>query len=66
MTQEQVGILAGMSKSQISRMEKGELGSLETYERVLSALGYRIVVQLEDVRKGDDLSRDRVVSMLEV
>ena len=66
MTQEQVGILAGMSKSQISRMEKGELGSLETYERVLSALGYRIVVLLEDVRKDDDLNRDQVVSMLEV
>lgn len=38
MTQEQVGILAGMSKSQVSRMEKGELGSPETYDRVISLL----------------------------
>ena len=66
MTQEQVGILAGMSKSQVSRMEKGELGSADTYERVLSALGYRIVVQLEDVRKGDALNRDQVLSLLKV
>ncbi len=66
MTQEQVGILAGMSKSQVSRMENGELGSPETYERVLSALGYRIVVQLEDVRKDSELNRDRILSLLKV
>ena len=29
MTQEQVGILAGMSKSQVCRMENGTLGSPE-------------------------------------
>ncbi len=44
MTQEQVGILAGMSKSQISRMENGKLGSPATYARVLDALGYKAVV----------------------
>ena len=66
MTQEQVGILAGMSKSQVSRMEKGELGSPETYDRILSALGYRMVVQLEDVRKENELDRDKVLSMLRV
>lgn len=66
MTQEQVGILAGMSKSQISRMEKGELGSLETYERVLAALGYRVVVQLEDIRDDNTPDRDRVLSLLKV
>ena len=38
MTQAQVGILAGMSKSQVSRMEKGELDSPETYDRVISLL----------------------------
>ena len=66
MTQEQVGILAGMSKSQVSRMEKGDLGSPETYERVLSALGYRIVVQLEDIRHSGALDRDQVLSLLKV
>lgn len=66
MTQEQVGILAGMSKSQVSRMEKGELGSPETYERVLLALGYRIVIQLEDVREEGELDRERVLSMLKL
>ena len=66
MTQEQVGILAGMSKSQVSRMEKGELGSPETYGRVLSALGYRIVFQLEDIRQGGELNRAQVLSLLKV
>ena len=37
MTQTQVGILAGMSKSQISRMENGTLGSPETVDKVLAA-----------------------------
>lgn len=66
MTQEQVGILAGMSKSQVSRMEKGTLGSPETYERVLSAMGYRIVVTLEDVRNSDHLEKDYILSLLKV
>lgn len=66
MTQEQVGILAGMSKSQVSRMEKGKLGSPETYERFLSALGYRMVVSLEDVSKSDTLDRERILSLLKV
>ena len=66
MTQEQVGILAGMSKSQLSRMENGHLGSPETYARILSALGYRAVVSLEDVRGEDPLDRDYVLSMLKV
>ena len=66
MTQEQVGILAGMSKSQVCRMEKGSLGSPETYERVLSAMGYRIIVSLEDKRKADTLDRDYILSLLKV
>ena len=66
MTQEQVGILAGMSKSQVSRMEKGELGSPETYERVLSALGYRMVVSIEDVSKSGSLDKERILSILKV
>ena len=66
MTQEQVGILAGMSKSQISRMENNTLGSPETYERVLSAMGYRMVISLEDVRKSEILDRDHILSVLKV
>jgi hypothetical protein len=66
MTQEQVGILAGMSKSQISRMENGKLGSPATYARVLDALGYKAVVHYEDVRGGNGLGRDQILSMLKV
>lgn len=66
MTQEQVGILAGMSKSQISRMENGKLGSPETYDRILSAMGYRMVITLEDVRVSDTQTRDYILSLLKV
>ena len=66
MTQEQVGFLAGMSKSQISRMESGKLGSPSTYARVLDALGYRAVVKYEDIRGGNELGRDQILSMLKV
>ena len=66
MTQEQVGVLAGMSKSQVSRMEKGTLGSPETYERVLSAMGYRLVVAIEDVRSSNHLDRSYILSLLKV
>ena len=66
MTQEQVGILAGMSKSQISRMENGKLGSPATYARVLDALGYKAVVHYEDVRGGNAFGREQILSMLKV
>ena len=66
MTQEQVGILAGMSKSQVSRMENGSLGSPETYERVLAAMGYRVVVSLEDARPSSAVDRDYILSLLKV
>lgn len=66
MTQEQVGILAGMSKSQISRMESGKLGSPETFSRVLNALGYRPVISYVDERTGRNLNRETVLSLLKV
>lgn len=66
MTQEQVGILAGMSKSQISRMENGKLGSPSSVARVLDALGYRAVVHYEDVRRGNTLGKEQILSMLKV
>lgn len=66
MTQEQVGILAGMSKSQVSRIENGTLGSPRTYERILSALGYELLVQVKDLRNGNPLERENVLSLLKV
>jgi len=42
MTQTQLGLVCGMNKSQISRMENGQLGSQETIERYLDALGYEL------------------------
>ena len=66
MTQEQVGILSGMSKSQISRMERGKLGSPETYSRVLDALGYRPVISYVDERGNGELDRDAVLHFLKV
>ena len=66
MSQEQVGILAGMSKSQVSRMENGTLGSPATYARVLDALGYRAVVSYQDVREDSLSDRERLLSLLKV
>ena len=66
MTQEQVGILAGMSKSQVSRMESGKLGSPATLKRVLDALGYKAVVTYEDVRGDNLLRKDAILSLLKV
>ena len=66
MTQEQVGILAGMSKSQVSRMESGKLGSPATFARVLDALGYRAVVHYEDLWGSNTLGREQILSMLRV
>ena len=66
MTQEQVGILAGMSKSQVSRMENGTLGSPETYEKVLAAMGFRMVITLEDIRNCKVRDRDYILSLLKV
>lgn len=66
MTQEQVGILAGMTKSQISRMENGKLGSAETFSRVLDALGYRSVVTYIDERPSTKLDKETVLSLLKV
>ena len=48
LTQEQLGVLAGMSKSQISKMEKGTLGSEETILRLLEALGYEVKFTIVD------------------
>ncbi len=66
MTQEQVGILAGMTKSQVSRMESGRLGSPQTYDRVLAALGYEMVVQIREVRPAKKWEKESILDALRV
>lgn len=64
MTQEQLGLLTGMSKSQISRMEHGKLGGPETYSRITRALGFRVVINYIDERPGNKFDRSAVISLL--
>lgn len=66
MTQTQVGILAGMTKSQVSRMEAGTLGSPETVERVLAALGYDMVIGYRDVRPAGTTALQEIMDQLRV
>ncbi|MBO4842299.1 MAG: nucleotidyltransferase domain-containing protein [Bacteroidales bacterium] len=66
MTQTQVGILAGMSKSQISRMENGTLGSPDTVDKVLASLGYEMVIDFRDVMPQNMPTAERILSMLKV
>lgn len=62
LTQEQLGILSGMSKSQISKMENGTLGSEETVLRLLDALGYELKVV--DKYPGERSERERILGVL--
>lgn len=66
LTQEQLGILSGMSKSQISKMENGTLGSEETVLRLLDALGYELELKLKVVDKypGERSERERILGVL--
>lgn len=66
MTQTQVGYLAGMGKAQISRMERGSLGSIETISRVLDALGYKPIIDFQDTRRSDGLNTETILSILKV
>lgn len=65
-TQEQLGIIAGMAKSQVSKMERGLLGSEATISRVLSALGYRARIVCIDSRGELDSERDQILDILRV
>jgi len=65
LTQEQLGILSGMTKSQISRMEKGILGSPETVDRLLKAMGYDIELKIIDKYDAQDGEKRRVLDVLE-
>lgn len=64
MTQEQLGILSGMTKSQISRMEKGTLGSQETVERLLESMGYSLEIKVVDKYEEENFERQRVIDIL--
>lgn len=64
LTQEQLGIIAGMTKSQVSKMERGLLGSEATISRVLTALGYRMKIICIDSRGELRTDRDRILDIL--
>lgn len=64
MTQEQLGVLSGMTKSQISRMEKGTLGSQETVERLLESMGYSLEIKVVDKYEEENFERQRVIDIL--
>lgn len=65
-TQEQLGIIAGMTKSQVSKMEHGLLGSDATISRVLSALGYSTRIICFDSRGELNSERDKILDILRV
>lgn len=65
-TQEQLGIIAGMTKSQVSKMEHGLLGSDATISRVLSALGYSTRIICVDSRGELKSERDKILDILRV
>ena len=65
-TQEQLGIIAGMTKSQVSKMERGLLGSDVTISRVLSALGYSTKIICIDSRGELRTERERILDILRV
>lgn len=64
LTQEQLGVLAGMSKSQISKMEKGTLGSEETILRLLEALGYEVKFTIVDKYASECSEKERILGIL--
>jgi len=64
LTQEQLGMLSGMTKSQISRMEKGVLGSPGTVNRLLEAMGYTIELKIVDKYETPDGEKQKVLDTL--
>lgn len=64
LTQEQLGVLSGMTKSQISKMENGILGSEETIDRLLEAMGFEVELHYRDKYMKDPQGRDHVLNTL--
>lgn len=63
LTQEQLGLLCGMERSQIGRVESGELDEPEIIARVLQALGYSLVVEARP-QKEEETETDSVIRCL--
>ena len=64
LTQEQLGMLSGMSKSQISKMESGLLGSENTIRRLLDAMGFSVELKIVDKYDGVCSEQERVLDTL--
>ena len=62
LSQDELGAMIGLNKSQISRIENGRCRSLTTIDEILSALKLSPVIELKPIRK--DLSLVDVLNVL--
>lgn len=62
LSQDELGAMIGLNKSQISRIENGLCRSLTTIEEILSALNLSPVIELKPIRK--ELSLVEVLNIL--
>lgn len=62
LSQDELGAMIGLNKSQISRIERGQCRSLTTIEEILSVLNLAPVIELKPVRK--ELSLVEVLNVL--
>lgn len=62
LSQDELGTMIGLNKSQISRIENGQCRSLTTIEEILSALSLSPAIELKPIRK--ELSLVYVLSVL--
>ncbi len=62
LSQDELGAMIGLNKSQISRIENGLCRSLTTIEEILSALNLSPVIELKPIRK--ELSLVEVLNVL--
>lgn len=64
LTQEQLGLLSGMTKSQVCKMESGQLGSEETVDRLLDAMGYAVELKVVDRLSSLSTAKQRLMYLL--
>lgn len=62
LSQDELGAMIGLNKSQISRIENGQCRSLTTIEEILSALNLSPVIELKPIKK--ELSLVEVLKVL--
>lgn len=62
LSQDELGAMIGLNKSQISRIENGQCRSLTAIEEILSALNLSPVIELKPIRK--ELSLFEVLNVL--